>query len=1048
MSFKGDLSTIGLAEVFQMISMSQKEGTLVVVDTDSRKSIYFGPSGIRLLSTGRRKGQRLGDMLVRAGKVAEDQLADALENAKIQRRRIGEILVESGLVADGDIDQVVREQIEEEIYDLFLWKRADFEFVEGPPSDDLTDPELPVTKLSFDVNGLLLEAVRRADEWSVINQKVPSLDSVFTFCTDADRGEEDKVAPDALKRVYRLLDGQRTVLEIVEATGVGKFEACKGLIDLQERGRIRLLTVQETMDLAAARMNNGHKDAALRMFVAAAAQSAKDPKILSNVARVLENEGLSREAAVHHSKASAVYLELGELDRALDHAQSALQLQPDDPIIKMAMFEVHAALGNLDEGKKVAKELAMQSLVAPDYAMTRGLCDRILHVDPTDLDFRMLRAKALLRSGDKAGAEVDVEFIRKNLPKDSKDAERIERDLREFAARTPTAAPPKSATGPQRTQGPKGKRTWLKIKVAVALLVLAGVGAGVYEGMARKSFGGTLTAAEALAGELKFDDARARMDAFLSGPFRFSPGQRERAEAFLTDLASRRLKLDAEKMDLELKRKTELRESLRKGLAAAREGRARDPEQALSRARGVRAQADAASEQDLRAECDAFIAEMEKYIADSLQLKVRADAFEKEGKFRDAALMIDRLKAEFPNTDAAQGSFYPLEIVTRPSGLKITNLQTSQVVGESREGRFVHRMRAGETVRLLFEKPGWGSAERSVKEKTIGRISVELLDKKLAWAKPLGVTSSGEPAVSGDTLYLAGGSRLYALRLDPFALLWFESLDAIIEGGTRPAKNRVYAGTSSGEVVGLDPGKRDGRVVVRKSLEERITATPGVSTDERALFVSTGDRHLRALKAADFEELWRTELPAESRLEAVQVGAVVVAACSDGTMLGLNAKTGEIVWTLKADGPLGPLTVSEGKVYANSTDQHVYAVDAKSGERVWRRLLPALPTGRPAHAKGLVVTSAKDGRVYMLAEATGVPQGVYPTDGPILGGVTVAGSLALFGSDDTSFYAYDLEQKALSWRLKTPGPVRQPAVVVGGRAYFSGTDSLFAVDLE
>src|SRR5688572_2689573 len=106
MSFKGDLSTIGLAEVFQMISMSQKEGTLVVVDTDSRKSIYFGPSGIRLLSTGRRKGQRLGDMLVRAGKVKEDNLAEALENAKILKKRVGEVLVESGLVADSDIDQV------------------------------------------------------------------------------------------------------------------------------------------------------------------------------------------------------------------------------------------------------------------------------------------------------------------------------------------------------------------------------------------------------------------------------------------------------------------------------------------------------------------------------------------------------------------------------------------------------------------------------------------------------------------------------------------------------------------------------------------------------------------------------------------------------------------------------------------------------------------------------------------------------------------------------------------------------------------------------
>ena len=95
-----------------------------------------------------------------------------------------------------------------------------------------------------------------------------------------------------------------------------------------------------------------------------------------------------------------------------------------------------------------------------------------------------------------------------------------------------------------------------------------------------------------------------------------------------------------------------------------------------------------------------------------------------------------------------------------------------------------------------------------------------------------------------------------------------------------------------------------------------------------------------------------------------------------------------------------------------------------------------------------MVTSARDGRLYLLSSDTGGQLKVFPTEGPILGGVTVSGSLALFGSDDTGFYAYDLEQKEMSWRLKTPGPVRQPAVVVSGRAYFGGTDSLYAVDLE
>src|SRR6185295_6309120 len=388
MSFKGDLSTIGLGEVFQMISMSQKEGTLIVQDTESRKCVFFGVSGVQLLSSGRRKGLKVGDMLMRAGKVTEDQLADALENARIQKKKIGEVLVESGVVTEDEIKAVVREQIEEEIYDLFLWKKADFEFVEGPAAEELKDPDAQVTQLSFDVNGLLLEAVRRADEWAVINQSVPSIDSIFTFVSESDRHEEDKTAVDGAKRVYRLIDGRMPISEVVENTGVPKFEACKVLVDLYNRGRVRLLTVPETMELAVKRMAEGNRERGMRMYLAAAAQAPEDAKVISQVAKFLEGEGLGKEASTYHVKAGHIFLEQGDLDRAMGHMQRASASNPEDPQIQMGLFEVHAAAGNLDEGKKLAKALVVQALMAPDLPRARALCDRILNADPNDMEFR------------------------------------------------------------------------------------------------------------------------------------------------------------------------------------------------------------------------------------------------------------------------------------------------------------------------------------------------------------------------------------------------------------------------------------------------------------------------------------------------------------------------------------------------------------------------------------------------------------------------------------------------------------------------------------
>jgi hypothetical protein len=57
----------------------------------------------------------------------------------------------------------------------------------------------------------------------------------------------------------------------------------------------------------------------------------------------------------------------------------------------------------------------------------------------------------------------------------------------------------------------------------------------------------------------------------------------------------------------------------------------------------------------------------------------------------------------------------------------------------------------------------------------------------------------------------------------------------------------------------------------------------------------------------------------------------------EGNIYALNAKTGEEVWRFKTNGPTWAGAVLEnGVVYFGSWDCHLYAVDAKTGEEVWR----------------------------------------------------------------------------------------------------------------
>ena len=78
---------------------------------------------------------------------------------------------------------------------------------------------------------------------------------------------------------------------------------------------------------------------------------------------------------------------------------------------------------------------------------------------------------------------------------------------------------------------------------------------------------------------------------------------------------------------------------------------------------------------------------LETYLAGALNLKTKADGLEKEGKLRDAALLIDRLLSEYPNTDPARYALYPIEIVTRPAGVRVTSIRSGIVLGETGDFR-------------------------------------------------------------------------------------------------------------------------------------------------------------------------------------------------------------------------------------------------------------------------------------------------------------------------------------------------------------------------
>jgi hypothetical protein len=167
MSLVGRLEDLALPDIFQIISLSKKTGTLVV---RSRKGIgmvvFKNGQVIQAASDGIRDS--LGNILVSQGMLTEPALAQALARQKKEiDTPLGMILVEMGLVPPETLQTVVRKQIEEIIYDLLAWEEGFFNFELGEiaPKDKIEiDTQEFLLKSGISAEYLLMEGTRILDE--------------------------------------------------------------------------------------------------------------------------------------------------------------------------------------------------------------------------------------------------------------------------------------------------------------------------------------------------------------------------------------------------------------------------------------------------------------------------------------------------------------------------------------------------------------------------------------------------------------------------------------------------------------------------------------------------------------------------------------------------------------------------------------------------------------------------------------------------------------------------------------------------------------------
>src|SRR6266446_3163881 len=224
MALEGTIKDFGLPDIFQLIGLQRKTGLLTLKHDTDQVTVTFE-----------------NGMVVNA-----DSSSKRLED------RLGNVLTTQSYITQKDLQAALNVQVSQIVFKVFRWRDGEYHF---EPSDSVDYDRENFAPLSADF--ILMEGIRMVDEWPIIEKKIPSMDIVFRPVVDAgmievgtadgDEGAAKRSAASSTnkirltpeeQRIFRKVDGTRTVQGIIDATGLGEFDTCRVLFDLLNRNLV------------------------------------------------------------------------------------------------------------------------------------------------------------------------------------------------------------------------------------------------------------------------------------------------------------------------------------------------------------------------------------------------------------------------------------------------------------------------------------------------------------------------------------------------------------------------------------------------------------------------------------------------------------------------------------------------------------------------------------------------------------------------------------------------------------------------------------------
>ena len=218
---EGSLECFTVPDLLTFINIVKKTGVLALHSGSVTKSVYWD-RGEMVFASSSNPEESLGNFLVRHGKITPEQhMKSGLLVGPGKRQ--GKVLVQIGALSPSELWWGVKNQVLEIIYSVFHWKdgRFSFEEVQELPEEKI--------KLSVTTTNIIMEGIRRLDEWPRIREHIPS-DRLVPILAPEEGRDRSVTFYEEETNLLSLVDGQRTVRDIIYLSKLNEFETLRVIL--------------------------------------------------------------------------------------------------------------------------------------------------------------------------------------------------------------------------------------------------------------------------------------------------------------------------------------------------------------------------------------------------------------------------------------------------------------------------------------------------------------------------------------------------------------------------------------------------------------------------------------------------------------------------------------------------------------------------------------------------------------------------------------------------------------------------------------------------